>query len=193
MRIMLAAALSTALMGCEGGGFGKSLFGSDAKVAAAAEPAVEQPLPPSEYAHLNDAKCYTVELYDEVKIEKPAANVPPAYSQFLGAWENGAWNGDWCHDLLIFRVEANGKVHLLDMHEPSEEFGLAPSVFKRVGRIHEDGSIRFAYGTETRRYWLRRGVLFGKRSGSYGAMEIALTNPQFVPLPVPRPVRAAKG
>jgi hypothetical protein len=188
MRMIAALAASGLLMGCNALGSGAGGSAADATEPAAMSVAGFA----SEYAHLRRSDCYTVELYDEVPVEEPEPAVPARYTQFLGWWENGAWNGDWCHDLLIYDVDPSGRVELLDMHAPSEEFGLAPSVFKRTARIHEDGTLRFAYGTETRRYRIEGGVLVGHRSGSYGRMQVALVNPDFMPLPVPRPVRASK-
>lgn len=145
-----------------------------------------------DYSHLQDPKCHTVKLYDKIPVKRPGKKVPPEFSQFLGVWERGAWDGTWCHDLHVLDVSADGTVDLLDMHAPNTEWKLAPSVFRRTARIHEDGSLRFRYGTESRRYELKHGKLIGVRTGGYGQMKVALSNKNFAPLPIPRPVRAAK-
>lgn len=184
MLRLSALALAMLAAGCS---MGTGTGGAEPAGAAAA------PQGPAEaHAHLRDASCYTVDLYDPVPVEEPGPEVPAEYAQFLGSWENGAWDGEWCHDLLIFRVEANGRVHLLDMHAPYEKYGLSPTVFQRTARIHDDGTLRFAYGTETRRYRLERNILVGERRGGYGRMEVALVDPERVPMPRPRPVRAAR-
>lgn len=183
-------AVCAGLMGCQIGGLDVSLpvgGSAGAEITSASARGIE------DYSGLQDASCYTVELFEDQPIERPGPDVPAEYAQYLGSWEGGTWDGKWCHDVLIYRVEADGSVYLLDMHEPNDEFGLAPSIFKRKGLIREDGAIHFAYGTETRRYELRRGVLYATRDGGYGSMEAVLVNPRFVPPPLPRPVRAAKG
>jgi len=192
MRVTIAIALSALLMGCEGIGLGSlglsSSSGSKGSTSEVAE--TEADLGP--YAHLRDPDCYTVDLFDDQPIERPGDTVPPEVAQYVGLWENGAWDGTWCHDLLVFRAEANGQLHLLDMHAPNTDLNLAPTVFRRTARVDEEGNLRFRYGTESRVYRIKQGVLYGVRTGGYGRMEIALSNPNVVPFPQPRPVRAAR-
>lgn len=181
--------LCVGLMGCQIGGLDVSLPTGGSSGAASAEARQSGP----DLAGLREPGCYTVDLFSDQPIQRPGPEVPPEFAQFIGSWEGGSWNGEWCHDLLIYQVDADGTAHLLDMHAPNDEFGLAPTVFRRKGTIREDGALYFAYGIETRRYELRRGVLFARRDGGYGTMEAALVNANLVPVPLPRPVRAARG
>jgi len=66
-------------------------------------------------------RCYTVDLFTKVKVEKPAKDVPPEHRQFLGKWGGGAWNDVWCHDLLVTKVESGGRVELVEMHARYED------------------------------------------------------------------------
>ena len=69
---------------------------------------------PLDYIVNND--CYTVDLFTEVKIEKPDANISAANRQFLGEWGGGAWNDVWCHGLLVNKVYADGRVEDPEPH-----------------------------------------------------------------------------
>jgi hypothetical protein len=169
-------------------------LGAAVLLAACAQQTAERPAPVQDVSHLQEPGCYTVDLFDEVPIRKPGPEVPAAHAAFLGEWGNGVWNGKWCHDLLIHTVRADGMVEMLDMHAPTESFGGQPaSIFKRRGRITEDGVLRFAHGIVTRRYELRDGKLHGQaEGGDFGRAEIVLTKKGVVPLPTPRPVRIAQ-
>lgn len=136
--------------------------------------------------------CYTVDLFETVNIKKPEPNVPAEYARYLGEWGNGAWNGDWCHDLLIYGVHADGRVELVDMHAPSDTYKAAATAFKRTARIQEDGSIRFRHGIYQRRYEIVDGRLYGTLdSPVYGTLNIILSRKGVVPLPPVRPIRVA--
>ena len=141
------------------------------------------------------ADCYTVVLFDEYEIKPPAEGVPPEYARFLGKWERGAWNGQWCHDLLVTEVTPTGKVNLVDMHAPYEPFGAPASAFQRVGRIDKDGNLRLRYGTESVTYRYEDGRLVGERQGIYGTMIAVLRSEGDVPVPLPlaRPEDADSG
>ncbi|MGF1500436.1 MAG: hypothetical protein ACFBSD_01345 [Paracoccaceae bacterium] len=179
--VLLAAGLSAALTGC--------LFtdGPDVKVAAAPD---EDP-----FARLQRPGCYTVDLFDEPEFAG-TAGLPPEYARFLGEWGNGVWNGDWCHELIVTAVTADGRVEMLDLHGPHENYGIA-TAFKRTGRITDDGRLRFAHGTERREYRFVDGRLHGLREDGVRSLEIVLTQMGVVPIPLPRPaglaVRAARG
>ena len=137
--------------------------------------------------------CYTVDLFQEVPVNTPAPGVPAEHAAFLGRWGNGVWNGSWCHDLLVHTVHADGRVELLDMHAPSEKYAAPASIFKRTGRIGEDGTLRFSHGLTTRRYAIRDSALYGVREdGAHGRLEIVMTRKGVVPLPRPRPIRVAR-
>ncbi|MEM1382958.1 MAG: hypothetical protein AAF713_10660 [Pseudomonadota bacterium] len=159
-------------------------------VAACAEPKVEAPKP-TVPTNLTRADCYTVELFDPVEIEVAAEDVPPEYSRFLGDWHQGAWNGQWCHDLMVTKVHFDGRAEIFEMHAPFEPLGQPATAFRRVGRINENGELRFAYGTETLTYTLVQGKLIAKRSGIHGDMQAVLTN-RNAPAdpPEPRPTEA---
>ncbi|MGF1445782.1 MAG: hypothetical protein ACFBRM_06220 [Pikeienuella sp.] len=157
----------------------------------------ERPEPKPEaapdFSHLREPGCYTVDLFREVPIQ-PADGLPQEFARYLGAWGNGVWNGSWCHDLLIHTVHADGRVELLDMHAPSEEFRKPASVFKRTGQIREDGALHFTHGIVARRYEIREGLMFGRaEGGAFGEADIVLSRKGVVPLPVPRPVQIARG
>lgn len=178
MRIILVAAACLGLAGCLGTGTGK-------KVAEA-----ELPEGPS----LNRSDCYTVVLYDKHDVKKPAKDVPPEHAAFLGKWSNGAWNGKWCHDLLVTEVRKDGTVEMVEMHAPYEPWNQPATAFKRTGRINDQGELRLAYGVEQVSYRIVDGRMIARRSGSLGNLEAELRKPGWAPQPVPRPavVQAAK-
>ncbi len=134
-----------------------------------------------------NANCYTVDLFTKVSIEKPADDVPEAYQQFLGDWGAGAWGNFWCHDLLVSKVDAGGRVELVDMHAPHAPWNYPATAYRRVGRIDQDGVLRFAYGTERHSYRIENGRLIGERSGTYGNFQIVLKRRGLPPIPVPAP------
>ena len=141
---------------------------------------------------LTEPGCYTVDLFKPVPINDPAPGVPPEYAAFLGEWGNGVWNGSWCHDMLIHTVHADGRAELLDMHAPTEVYGAPASIFKRIGQIGEDGTLRFSHDVTTRSYRIVDGRLHGLRDGGFGRLEIVMTRKGVVPEPRPRPVRLAR-
>lgn len=175
IRLSFMAGLTALLAGC---------LGSGNVVESAKAP--ERPL------DRTVSDCYTVVLFDDVEVEKPADDVPFSYAAFLGKWTNGAWDGKWCHDLLIYEVSADGRVELMDMHAPYEPWSQPASAFKRVGRIDNEGVLRFAHGTTQRSYQLVDGRLEGRRSGGGAGEYVAqLKRPWDVPVPRPRPVGIA--
>lgn len=144
------------------------------------------------FAHLRAPGCYTVDLFREVPINPPERGTPPEFAAFLGEWGNGVWNGEWCHDLLIHTVYADGRVEMLDMHAPTTVYGEPATIFKRTGQIREDGALHFAHGVTARRYEIIDGLLHGRREGSLGDLRIVLSRKGEVPLPTPRPVQLAQ-
>ncbi len=179
-----AAAMAAVLaMGLTGGLSGCLMAEKEAPTAQAA---------PDDVSHLRQPGCYTVDLFKEVPIQEPDG-LPAEYAAYLGEWGNGVWNGKWCHDLLIHTVHEDGRVEMLDMHAPSEEFRQPATIFKRTGQIGEDGALRFAHGIVSRRYEIRGGLLHGQaEGGAFGQAEIVLSRKGVVPLPTPRPVMLAK-
>ena len=144
------------------------------------------------YASLRNSDCYTVDLFDPVEIKTPAANVPPQFAAFLGEWGGGAWNGKWCHDLVIYDVKANGEVELLSMHAPNFDINHPPTVFKRKAVIDVNNTLRMVAGDDRMVYNIDRQFLVGTRSGKSGSYEIALTRKGASPFPVARPTQLAQ-
>lgn len=142
--------------------------------------------------HLQKPGCYTVDLFDPVTVED-GNGLPQDYARWLGRWGGGVWNGSWCHEMIVAAVSPQGEVTLYDMHAPSETFSAPATVFRRKGRIHDDGSLRFAHGTVVRHYELREGKLHGWREGDgHGRLQIVMQREGAVPMPRARPVRLAK-
>ncbi|MEM7499336.1 MAG: hypothetical protein AAF371_15265 [Pseudomonadota bacterium] len=137
------------------------------------------------------SECYTVVLFDEFEVKPAADGVPIGHAAFLGEWTNGAWDGKWCHDLIVSEVTPDGRVELMDMHAPYEPWNQPASAFRRVGRIDNDGVLRFAHGTTQRSYRIVDGRLEARRSGSGGEYVAQLKRPWDVPVPRPRPVGVA--
>ena len=160
--------------------------------AGCAGPERKAAAPAPDTTHLQRVNCYTVDLFDEPEFKAPET-LSAEKRRYIGHWRGGTWNGKWCHDLIVTGIETNGRVHVLDMHGPSTAFNEPATIFRRTGRIHEDGSLRFAHGTVTRRYILREGKLHGHREGDgHGALEAVLSRAGAVPMPRPRPVRIAR-
>jgi hypothetical protein len=160
-------------------------------ISACSQPAKVTPqVQPLDYIVDND--CYTVDLFTEVKIEKPDTEVPEANQQFLGEWGGGAWNDVWCHGLLVNKVYADGRVDLVDMHAPYEPWSQPATAFRRVGRIDDKGNLRFAHGTSRLSYRIENGKLIGTNSGLYGDLTVELVHLGTPPIPTPNPVRATQ-
>ena len=140
-------------------------------------------------ANAVNSDCYTVDLFTNGTVEKPAADVPEAYRQFLGEWGGGAWNDFWCHDLLVIKVHADGQVDLVEMLAPHKPWNYPATAFRRKARIDTDGNLRFVYGTERLSYRIESGKLVGSRSGLYGNLEIVLVRRGVPPIPTPNPLR----
>ena len=121
-----------------------------------------------------NSDCYTVDLFTRSKVDKPTPDVPEANRQFLGSWGGGAWNDFWCHDLLVTKVHADGRVELVDMHAPYAPWHYPATAFHRTARIDDKGNLRFVYGTERLSYRIENGKLVGTRSGRYGNLRIEL-------------------
>jgi hypothetical protein len=149
------------------------------------------PQPQREEKGVN-SDCYTVDLFTKVKIEKPADDVPEAYRQFLGNWGAGAWNDIWCHDLLVAKVHADGRVDLVEMLAPHAAWNYPATAFNRTARIDGQGNLRFAYGTERLSYRIENGKLVGERSGTYGDLRIVMVRRGVPPIPTPKPIRLAQ-
>lgn len=143
----------------------------------AKEPVEVAEAPPPE---LTRDDCYTVVLFDDVDIVRPGPDVPAEYHGFVGNWQKGAWDGKWCHDVLISKVGADGSAELFEMHAPYAEWGQPASAFKRKGRFDESGNLRFRYDTEVVTYKLVDGRLHARRSGRFGDLVAVLVNGETV-------------
>ena len=128
--------------------------------------------------------CYTVDLFTKITVEQPEDGVPVANQQFLGEWGGGAWNDVWCHGLLVTKIYADGRVELVDMHAPYAPWNQPATAFRRVGRVDEDGNLRFAYGTVRRSYRIENGKLIGTNNGQFGNLHVELARFETQPNPV---------
>lgn len=137
--------------------------------------------------------CYTVDLFDPYRLEYPEAGVPAENRKFLGVWKNGAWGGNWCHDLYITKVLADGSVELLDAYGPSSKHGHEATVYKRKGKI-ENGVLTFMSHKQTPvSYTLAGEYLIGTRKDLFGTIEITMSRTDRVaevPVPPRKPVRS---
>ncbi len=112
---------------------------------------------------MDDRRCYTVDLFTDVKVVKPPKDLPERYTQYLGQWGYGAWDGKWCHDLLVYQVYPDGQVAVVDMHAPYKPWNQPASAFRRFGWIDENGKLHFNYGTERASYEIVDGTMKGTR------------------------------
>ncbi len=147
---------------------------------------------PEPKAKIVNSDCYTVDLFTRVKVQKPAPDVPEANRQFLGSWGGGAWNDFWCHDLLVSKVHADGRVELVEMLAPYAPWNYPATAFQRTARIDGEGNLRFGYGTERLSYRIENGKLVGTRSGLYGNLRVELVRRGVPPIPTPKPIRLAQ-
>lgn len=112
---------------------------------------------------MDDRRCYTVDLFTDVKVVKPPEDLPERYTQYLGQWGYGAWDGKWCHDLLVYQVYPDGQVALVDMHAPYKPWNQPASAFRRFGWIDKNGKLHFNYGGEKATYEIVDGTMKGTR------------------------------
>jgi hypothetical protein len=132
-------------------------------LAACASEAPERAAAPEPDPKLTRAECYTVVLFDPVTVKPAAKDVPAEHAAFLGEWRYGAWDGEWCHDLVVTEITPGGDVHLMDMHAPHEPWGKPATAFARKGRITNDGLLVFRHGVTQRSYRLVDGRLHAHR------------------------------
>ena len=144
---------------------------------------------PEPEAKIVNSDCYTVDLFTNAKIGKPAADVPEANRQFLGRWGGGAWGDFWCHDLVVTKVHADGRAELVEMLAPYAPWNYPATAFQRTARIDGEGNLRFGYGTERLSYRIENGKLVGTRSGLYGNLRVELARRGVPPIPTPKPIR----
>lgn len=118
--------------------------------------------PPAPKVELYNPDCYTVDPYQPIRIDKPAASVPDNMKAFLGAWSGGAWDGTVCHDLWVMSVDAKGNVLMFDAHGPG--FFPDATAFTRKGQITSDGKLQVRKGPAMVEYWIQDGRLYGSRT-----------------------------
>lgn len=146
------------------------------KILKVSTPATATAKPANFKDPMLDRECYTVDLFTDVKVEAPPDGLPPRYVQYLGRWGKGAWNGVWCHDLLISRVYSDGQVELVDMHAPYEPWNQPAMAFRRVGWIDGEGRLHFNYGAEKATYRIVDGTMKGtRRVNGVGILKIEMS------------------
>ena len=128
---------------------------------------------------LLDPECYTVDLFDPFTVESPPAELADEAKGFLGVWKNGAWNGNWCHDLYVTRVSADGQVEVLDAYGPLHGTDLEATVFRRKGTL-KDGVLTFQSRGGKVEYRRDGEYLVGKRKGVLGEFEIIMAREEGV-------------
>jgi len=165
--------------------FAAASMQSEAKVANTTPTQAKAP------KHADNSDCYTVVLFTKVKIQKPAKDVPLDYREYLGRWGAGAWNDVWCHELMIYDVEANGRVQLVEMHAPYDPWHQPAMAFRRTAQIEKDGSLHLDYAKERIVYRLENGVLAGTRRGVLGTLKVALQRLGKPPFRLPNPLRTS--
>lgn len=160
MRALLALAATVALTGTLAGCLGT-------------EKAPEPPPPPP--VDLTREDCFTVVMFSDASIERPGADVPEAWNQYLGIWVKGAWDGKWCHDLYVTKIEPTGAVEVIEAHGPYEPWAKPATAFRRTGQIGEDGKLRVTYGTVQVTYEILDGKLVASRREGRSSLAAALT------------------
>lgn len=129
---------------------------------------------PTPYDKTVVADCYTVELFTVAKVETPGDDVPPEWAAYSGKWGKAAWEGKWCHDLHVTKINADGTVEVMSLHAPYEPWGKPATAFRRQGRITDDGRLRIVFSGVAVEYWIEDGRLYGLRSEGGGKMRIKL-------------------
>lgn len=188
MRTILFMGVALLLAGCLK--FGKDDTPRATQTATPKPPSQVQVQVASAPGQVTD--CYTVDLFTPEKVRKPEKDVPEKYKAYLGRWGGGAWNDVWCHNLLVYKVHKDGQAELVEMHAPYEPFNQPATAFNRIGRIGDDGVLRFTQGLERTAYKIDGGYLFGTRGGVYGNLEIVLRQKGMPPIPRRKPVRLAQ-
>ena len=137
--------------------------------------------------------CYTVDLFDPYRLEYPEPGVTAEQRKFLGVWQNGSWNDEWCHDLYVTKISADGTVEVLDAYGPYPRFKYEASVYKRVGKI-ENGVLTFiSHADAPVSYRLVGDFLVGTRQDIFGKSDITMSRTDrlaVVPVPPRKPVRS---
>ena len=172
MQRMLMVLLALAIAGC---------------VSTKARKSAEDP----HAKHLSPG-CYTVDLFDPYVLQYPEEGVPAANREFLGVWRQGAWGGDWCHDLYVTAVHPDGSVDLLDLYGPKRDSGIEATVFKRKGFIDNGVLTVKSIGYATVNYRREGRYLLGSRDGLHGKYSAVMVREEHVaqvPIPPVNPRR----
>ncbi|MEM9060297.1 MAG: hypothetical protein AAGD13_07510 [Pseudomonadota bacterium] len=137
--------------------------------------------------------CYTVDLFDPYFLQYPDEKVSAEAREFLGVWRQGAWGGDWCHDLYVTAVYPDGSVDVLDLYGPLYDANIEATVFKRKGQIRDGQLIISSIGFAQAIYRREGRYLLGKRSGIHGDFNITMVREERVaevPIPPRNPRRS---
>lgn len=132
------------------------------------------PPAPTAFERTTVEDCYTVDLFDEPKVEKPGSNIPAEWAAFSGRWGSAAWDGKWCHDLHVLKIAADGEVDVMDLHAPYDPWGKPATAFRRKGKISSDGRLRVTRSGVLREYWVQNGKLYGVRKEGTAELRIAM-------------------
>ena len=136
--------------------------------------------------------CYTVDLFDPYVLQYPEETVSAEAREFLGVWRQGAWGGDWCHDLYVTAVYPDGTVDVLDLYGPKRDSGVEATVFKRRGFI-ENGTLKLNSVGFAKVTYRREGrYLLGFRDGVHGEFNATMIREEKVaqvPIPPVNPRR----
>lgn len=153
-------------------------------VAACADKGVEVSKAPAPDPSLLRDDCYTVVLFDGFEVKPAPAGTPPEHAALLGEWRFGAWDGEWCHDMIVTEITKDGRVYLMDLHAPYEPWGKIASAFKRTARITDEGTLTFRHGKTQRQYRLVGRQLHGMmEDATEGMREVRLRRPGEEPVP----------
>lgn len=145
-----------------------------AAISAACAPKLKK-TGPTPYDKTVVKDCYTVDLFTVANIEEPGDGVPSDWAQYSGEWGKAAWDGKWCHDLLVTKIHEDGAVEVMELHAPYEPWGKQATAFRRKGRITSEGRLRITYTGVSIEYWIENGRLYGLRREGGGEMRIALS------------------
>ncbi|MEM7546336.1 MAG: hypothetical protein AAF367_12430 [Pseudomonadota bacterium] len=118
--------------------------------------------------------CYTVDLFTVAQIQEPEADVPSEWARYSGKWGSAAWEGKWCHDLYVLKIEPTGAVEVMSLHAPYEPWGKTATAFRRKGVITKDGRLRVPFRGGLMEYWVKNGKLYGDRKEGNGVLRIAM-------------------
>ena len=136
--------------------------------------------------------CYTVDLFDPYILQYPEEAVPAAHREFLGVWRQGAWGGNWCHDLYVLAVYPDGTADVLDLYGPKRDSGVEATVFKRRAFI-KDGVLNVnSIGFAKVEYRREGRYLLGARDGVHGKFNAVMVREEKVaqvPIPPVNPRR----